>query len=246
MPWAIPPNGAVSFPWANKEITVKYQRQLAALSASAMFERMKTIVEAPGYKLLQGYKSDFYEHDRDTILSQYAPESTYLWVVRENGTHLNRLGVHSKSTEAAQASIHAGENGSSRGCEMYLLHADKVTRVTKEKAMAAMKIMQFLVNEDVVRQPNGEVLATYQVRTMTKQGDANQYASVVFQTSHLPRFGLSEFSALLTIALGETTVATGSLFARLEAATINGFDLCELIDECTKTPAQPVELALES
>ena len=49
--------------------------------------------------LLKGYASDVYECDRKAVGAIWAPDSKYLWLVRENGSHLSRIGVGEKKTE---------------------------------------------------------------------------------------------------------------------------------------------------
>lgn len=53
-----------------------------------LFERMREVVETPGYPLLQHYKQDFYKYDRQQLLDTFIPDMTYLWVVREMDTLL--------------------------------------------------------------------------------------------------------------------------------------------------------------
>lgn len=88
------------------------------------FEEMQIKVDA----FLTGYKSDF-EIDKKTILE--APQDTYLWMLRKTGTQLVDL------TEVKNGEYRITETALyyfyqlGRPCQMYLVNANKLKRLTK-------------------------------------------------------------------------------------------------------------------
>ncbi len=54
------------------------------------FEQMRAIVEADDC-LLRSYKQDFYQFDLDHLTKTGTVGGRYVWVIRENGTHLASL-----------------------------------------------------------------------------------------------------------------------------------------------------------
>jgi hypothetical protein len=56
--------------------------------SDVVFNNMRAVIEAPGFPLLVAYKNDFYKHDRHELRRTFSEEITYLWIVRDSGTHL--------------------------------------------------------------------------------------------------------------------------------------------------------------
>lgn len=90
--------------------------------------------------LLKGYAQDVYKYDRKAVGAIWAPDSKYLWVVRENGSHLSRLGVCEKpvEVEVALRSMLGGE-GAQRHC-VWLIETSvegqaSIKKVSRQKAL---------------------------------------------------------------------------------------------------------------
>lgn len=107
--------------------------------AQGMWNAMETALSAE-VGLLQSYASDVYECDRKAVGAIWAPDSKYLWLVRENGSHLSRVGVVEKQgdVEAALRCL-ARELDAQRHC-IWLIETDAVgaaslKKVSRQKAL---------------------------------------------------------------------------------------------------------------
>jgi hypothetical protein len=201
--------------------------------AAMLFAKMTAIVEQPGYPLLTSYKNDLYAFDKAMIMLEASPDARFLWTVRENGTHLYRIGVHGKSNEGAEAAIRAGMTSTALGCELYLIEGDSLQQVTDYQARYAMRRMDFTISGSNVRDAKGQILASIDIDTFRKPGDGNNYAKVDFQlNSNRPVAELkyAVVSALRTIAIDESVSRCQSLFVRVESITLDGKDLSDAMD----------------
>lgn len=88
------------------------------------FEEMQIRVDA----FLIGYKSDF-EIDKKTILE--APQDTYLWMLRETGTQLVDLTEVKNGEYKITETVLYYFYQLGRPCQMYIVNADKLKRLTK-------------------------------------------------------------------------------------------------------------------
>lgn len=89
------------------------------------FEEMQIMVDA----FLIGYKSDF-EIDKKTIIE--APRDTYLWMLRETGTQLvNLTEVENGEYKISETALYYFYK-LRRPCQMYIVNADKLKRLTKK------------------------------------------------------------------------------------------------------------------
>lgn len=209
------------------------------LSAMAIFHAMTAIVEQPGYVYLQAYKEDFYKHDKTTILNELAKGARYLWVVHPNGTHLTRIGVHPRQNDWATATIESSLRATSLGAEIYLISTAGVRKLTEIEAMSEIRVWQYAVANNTVRDARGRLIGVFEVRKHSKSGDGNHYTNVVFQSACLPSLGKADLLALRDIGLSESTVVWQSLFVQTESLTINGHCVTELLAQMP----EPAELA---
>lgn len=60
--------------------------------AQGMWRVMVTALEAVG-GIPVAFRDDVYKTDRKSVGAIWAPDSTYVWLVREHGSHLSRVGV---------------------------------------------------------------------------------------------------------------------------------------------------------
>ncbi|MDO9236211.1 MAG: hypothetical protein Q7U28_09300 [Aquabacterium sp.] len=212
-------------------------------SAKAIFDAMAAIVEQPGYAYLQAYKDDFYKQDRATILNELAPGAMYLWVVNPNGTHLTRIGVHVKMNEWAMATMKSGLESTKLGAEIYLISVSGVIKVCEQQVEAELRRWHYAVADKTVRDAKGQLIAVFEVRTYMKQGDGNQYADVMFQSSRLQYLTRADLLALRDIGTSETVTGCGSFFAKTDKLTINGQCIQELLDPDMKIVSATASLS---
>jgi hypothetical protein len=201
--------------------------------AENVFAKMVAIVEQPGYPLLNAYKNDLYTFDKAMIMLEAAPGARFLWTVRENGTHLYRIGVHGKSNEGAEAAIHAGKTSTKLGCELYLIEGDGLKKVNEVQAIAAMRRMDFTISGSNVRDAKGQILASIDIDAFRKPGDGNNYTTVEFQLNSnrsVSELKYAVVSALRTIAIDESVSRCQSLFVRVERITLDGQDISDAMD----------------
>lgn len=187
--------------------------------SDTLFDQMRGIVEAPGYPLLQHYKQDFYKFDREQLRATYAPEMTYLWIVREMGTHLFPLYIDPSVTNDAKAALHSWSHGQ----ELYLVGPKGVVDIDLPNALAELGKFDYSVNAHSVMKRGG-TLATI---TTCLVWDQNRLHGKVTYESLLPFHDLTarDRVALLQIALGQVRGSSGSLFTPCAIVTFDGMNL---------------------
>lgn len=189
---------------------------------------MRGVVEAPGYPLLKGYKTDFYEHDVRQIRNSWASGSQFLWVVREYGTHLAHIGVHAKLNEYASAAISVAVTSGSP-YEIYHLSAKGVRKLTLEAARLLLVVMQYVTQDHRVMDASGKVVAAFTVERVAT--GTTQSGIVRFTTAHDVIRTPSFLAALNQIAMGEVVKAWGSWFCSVQAVEVDGRDIAPLLNE---------------
>jgi hypothetical protein len=204
---------------------------IAKMTPGQVITEMTAIVEQPGYQFLQAYKNDFYVHDKAQLTENFSLGTRFLWVVNPNGTHLSRLGVHSKSNEWAIATMECGQKSSELGCEIYLISSAGVKKLTELQARTEIARKQYVVEYDhnTVTDEDGNLVAVFSVQTYNESGDGNIYANVVFQSPRLQGLSRADLTALREIGFGEATVVCQSFFVHVKKMELNGKSLGELI-----------------
>jgi hypothetical protein len=203
-----------------------------------IIDRMRSVIEAPEYRFLTHYKSDFYKCDVDYLNRTEAPGSRYLWVVRETGTHLVRLGVHPKIHEEGTAALHVCAPAKR---EVYLVDDKGLTRINDERATQLLKQLDYHVSNGVVYK--GRVaIASFTVET-SRWSIGKPPAGTVRFAALQQYLALETLVALRQIAESEVVVATQSLFTRTESATLDGVDLFDMIQAQQKSLHESPELA---
>lgn len=184
-----------------------------------LFARMREVVEAPGYHLLQHYKQDFYKYDRQQLLETYTPEMTYLWVVREMGTHLFPLYIDPRVTNEAKAAL-CIQSGAQ---ELYLLGPNGLKRIDRSRALDELDRFDYKVTSNSVMKM-GRVMATIDTRLVWNK--SRLHGEVAYD-SQLPIISLTarDRVALLRIALGQVISQSDSLFTPCKVVTFNRINL---------------------
>lgn len=172
-------------------------------SSAPVFKKMQAIVEADGYPFLKNYKQDFYEHDQRFLERTFSPESRYLWMVRDNGTHLVPVGIHPKISAWADAVF-----GLRCPLDLYLIESATVRRVSDPVARQALTSYRYTVSGNVVslgRRP----LASFQVQLSPWASQRREGKIVFTSMSPVPAMTLGDLIALAQIAESEVILVWG-------------------------------------
>lgn len=201
------------------------------MNVTMLIEQMKAIVEQDGYPFLKHYKSDFYECDLRLLNALYTSKSRWLWILRENGSHLLRIGVHERETEAAFIYIDNAMKSTAIGGDFYVLSADGVKRLNQEQAKLAVMKIDYVVKGERIAKTSGEEIANIAVNAYTMPSDGNVYADVNVTSipGYLPDLG--DLSALAIIGVREAEKKAGSMFVKIKKFT---FDEADIHDEIEK------------
>ncbi len=204
------------------------------MSANQTFEAMRGVIESPGYPYLKHYRQDFYEHDRRFIERNHSTDASYLWIVRESGTHLIALGVHPKMCEEGFAAMRL-----SGACDLYLVKRERVKSVGFEEAERLLREFRYRVDGASVVNAQG-VLAGFTV-SMSPWHAGSVKGTVRYTTGASSRsLSLGDLIALAQIAECEVIRSTQSLFTPTELILLDGADLRDLIEQRRQdTPAAP-------
>lgn len=204
-----------------------------------LFERMREVIEAPGYPLLTDYKQDFYKHDRSFLQETFAENLTYLWIVRSSGTHLYLLYIDPRCTEEALAvmQIDGGRNQ-----EIYLVKMSSLRKLTPElrkitpsQAKDELAKYHYEVRNGFVMKLAETNLGHVEVDVFWERG---QRKTSVHYTGNLSIEELTarDRVALKQIAISQAIAKTQSLFTPVMAVSYNGDPLfpiaVQLQEEC--------------
>lgn len=112
--------------------------------------------------LLQSYASDVYDCDRKAVGAMWAEDSKYLWLVRENGSHLSRVGVGEKRIEV-EAALRCLERDidAQKHC-IWLIETDaagstSLKKVSRQRALDWCAWRQYEARDGQVRRDGGSV-----------------------------------------------------------------------------------------
>lgn len=188
-------------------------------TSDVVFNNMRAVIEAPGFPLLVAYKNDFYKHDRHELRRTYSEEITYLWVVRDSGTHLYPLHIDKRVCQEADAAL--GMDGPRK---LYLVTPTSVQEIDLAKARSLMSTFNYEVKNGFVMKNKSTNLASVWPTTEWVKG---QLKGRVIYFSDSPKDHLTHLDriALRRIAVHEVIHLTGSIFTPVIAVTFNGEDL---------------------
>jgi hypothetical protein len=191
--------------------------------ARTVFEAMRAIVEAPG-SILKHYKQDFYKYDARYLARTHAL-GLHVWILRDSGTHLVRIGVHERMNLELDAALHAGREE----CEIYLIDPERVSikPITEARVRDLMKSFEYQTNNGNVTKA-GQCIAWLDVR-ITPWSDGKPPQGIVKIETMSQRLSKGDLIALRQIAECEVIAATQSLFTGTKECTIRGEDVFDLI-----------------
>ena len=178
------------------------------MSFEEIYAAMSKIVESMKTRgLLEAYETDFTVHDRNSIEKDWSDESRWIWVITPNGTHLTEIGVHPKQNSWAEATIQTGY----KNFAIFLLTKNGVKEITKEKAFAEIKKMDFHIQNNVICNSSGDKLAYMQINPRNHQ--ARQGGQVRFTLAENKHYTNRLKHILSVIATSEMAKYYGSWFS---------------------------------
>jgi hypothetical protein len=167
----------------------------------------------PDLAFYKHYREDFTCTDRYVLENYGSPEAEYLWVVRESGTHLVRLGVHERSSEWGYAALNLG--GTQRA---FHVTATNVAEVGPARARALLGKLRYAVHEGVVSR-DGVPFAL--IALSTDGGDSAIAQRVTVRLQSLCELTREQLTALYEIAIREVS-RVFSLFTAIREITLDG------------------------
>ena len=212
-----------------------------------LFRQLERIVSAPDC-VLQHYRQDFFKFDFEYLERTIAPGVQYLWILRDNGTHLVRLGVHPRMNSELEAVF---ELNAFNRLQVYHIcvgqdlsaPASAVIRRCTKRPVDLLSRYDYTVDDNgTVRGPGG-VLASALI-SGPRWGDGGFHVDVAF-TAHRPSNlqGLADLIALGQIAGCLATEISGSLFTKNGVITLDGADLYADIDQARSDLANRIASA---
>jgi hypothetical protein len=194
-----------------------------------IFDRLKNIVEHPAFPWLTAYRNDFYKIDRDYLQSTAAPGSRYMWIVRDSGCHLVRLGVHRRQHAELEAVL---ETTAESAMQIYLVDENHVTEIDVKRAHLELGKYDYRVEGSIVYKGDFPIAGMY--LTLTPWKDGQRPSGTVQYVHRAPYLSLKTLIALHMIAEGEVQEQSHSLFTPTTLVALEGQNLIEVIAEQQK------------
>lgn len=179
----------------------------------AAFNRMTNIVESEQC-ILTGYRQDFYQFDRDHLANTGTVGGRYIWVLRENGTHLASIGLHPRATEFVECALDSFEQVQ---CYEITLLADgdaEISSITVPKARDLIKTCAFEFEGRHIKL-KGRLLATVDIHPLYNQGTYGGKVCFTFEDAPSSDTELS----FKQMALHLFQERVGTLFACMDEVT---------------------------
>lgn len=213
--------------------------------AEKLFAKMKQVIEAPGYPLLQSFKNDFYAFDRECLGGNHAPGLNWLWVVTPNGTHMHLVGVTDGESSWARAALNTGY----KGCDFFKLSEDAIKRLEMKEALALANAspiapaLQWVGNSAELIVAGSAIGRAHKSVTKRPQ-DARVYGAFKFEVSG--EISLRTLTVLRFLAQSEMTKISNDLFGVIEEISVNDKPLLELRDALMSQVREQVESDAEA
>ena len=198
--------------------------------AIATFEAMVSIVTQEGYPLLNHYKQDLYKYDFENLMRSHTRGARYMWIVRDSGTHLVRLGVHPKMNEELEAVL-----ALYRDCEIYVVQDARLKQISREQAAEELKKLDYSVVNGQVIGPKGP-LAWFNVRSQPRYTASERAYAVDCEACPGTFITAKDLLALIQIVQSEMIKAAQSFFVCVDEITLNKLDLHDLFMQCSEIP----------
>lgn len=207
----------------------------------AIYNAMLALLALPEMAFFTNYRDDFLVHDRRELINWGAPGADYLWIVRSNGTHLSRLGIHpscDKYMEAALDSVSRSDPAarvfrvSSRGIRELTFDAAKQL-LAHTPHLYTLKDHQVLFGAGI----DAVHLATLALQRTTDENLGYLWSVEVTSDRDL---GLNHLVALRELALASVVKASGSLLVSPWRVTINGVEITAAVEDAQRAQSSCV------
>lgn len=195
------------------------------MSLEIVWEKLAKIVKSFDGRYLTAFADDFHKTDRAYLESDWTPKGRFLWMLREHGTFMVKLGVHPLLGEGIEAAIELG-----LGSQLYLVDGFSVKNVSVTEARTLLTSHEYVcANKSVLHR--GLLLTKFEV-DIHSDGFSQPYGEVSFDPRvDLHSISLENLIALRNIAACETVQASQSLFVPARRITLGGEDLNQMIDD---------------
>lgn len=195
------------------------------MSFEIVWNKLVKIVESFEGRYLTAFADDFYKTDRASLEADWTPKGRFLWMLREHGTFMVKLGVHPMLGEGIEASIELGLDS-----QLYLVDGYNVKAVSVTEARTLLTSHEYVcANKSVLHR--GLLLAKFNV-VIHSDGFSQPFGEVSFDPRIEPSMiSLENLIALRNIAACETVQASQSLFVPARRITLGGEDLNQMIDD---------------
>jgi hypothetical protein len=187
---------------------------------------MAALLDQPALQFFTSYRDDFSVHDRRELTEFGAPGNTYLWVVGESGTHLTRLGIHTKHDEWMRAVLEQVEREKNASYKVYFVSMANITEIDVPHArqLLAREHDYSVTYASIMRKTFGDSKLVADYRLTWDGGWAKEReATVRFDAPEV--LGAEDVTALRILANNIVVIDARSLFAKLKSIQINGLDI---------------------
>lgn len=217
-----------------------------------VFRALETIFAA---SICTAYKSDFFEHDKKYLQRIVVPGFEFLWVIRENGTHIVPLG-HDREKSVEFLTGCAGHPDDFRsfyhvkctGSAPLIRDVDRQSAFRIAGAQTPFSLSYSACsfsNPDhlVVVRLRDAVAATARIRSQPRPMDGNHYVACRAEFTN----GLTPLEQVLTKLLVEQTFSkvVGSLFVRVDEFLINEIPIYDWEQARTTVPVEQPALFVD-
>ncbi|PMV96482.1 MULTISPECIES: hypothetical protein [unclassified Pseudomonas] len=179
------------------------------------FDRMTAIVESEQC-ILTGYRQDFYQFDRDHLANTGTVGGRYVWVLRENGTHLASIGLHPRTTEFVECALNSFEKVQTYEITLLPDGDADIKPITAAKARELIKTCAFEFQGRHIKQ-KGKLLATVDIQPQYNQGKYG--GKVCFTFDDTPSSDTEVRFKQIALHLFQERV--GTLFACMDEVTFH-------------------------
>ena len=195
------------------------------MDANKVIADMREIIDQPGYPYLVSHREDFDVIDVQSLRANFSTGARYLWVVKQCGTHLTRLGVHPRADSWARANINSGITSSELGAQIYLLSDEGVKLISCEEAETEIQRMDYTTVGKVIRRSSGEAIATINIASSGYDDRGNRFYNMLLQSESPDSLNRADLTALGAIAVCEAEQHAQTFFVRVDSILLNGKDI---------------------
>lgn len=200
-----------------------------------VFDQLKAIVERPDSPWLKAYKDDFYRHDKTTLQHHCAPGVRFLWVLREHGTELERIGVLPEKHSTVAAILRSIST-----CAVYLIEIvdpwlpARITQISREKAMRELAKTDYAVVDGMVLK-HCRPLARLDAK-VSPPSQERRFGSVEIRTCQGGPLSRADLLAISKLGARKVAEISGSLLIPVTSYLVDGRDLFEVAPPLAVAP----------